>query len=409
MRDTCASLLVSCTGMNVSHPPTNTDWLKNISDWRSSPPFNSRGKLDAARKTSPLKFYEWAPGAHRYCKITAGSFQNHAFIVQRCAFYTAFFVESARAAWDPTRLVTGGEREKKTRISPPGTVAPSKSNIRKKDKNPPNLPPVYSARPGVGLIYGCFDRTIGFPHLILPSPSFMITSVSAHIILAAFTRNKTRWSRLRLRSEQKTDEWLFREPPPLPTPWNDLAFAAAGSQGANSNLVFFFGGSFLQLFGTHLSRRALFFYECARKRRRGAWGIWIGVSVIIDPYLHTDPSYLTHSTSPSEKTHLFRDALAGCHFLGKSLASLGSDSLCIIPMAFQELASTLNLVFIASPKRIWENLSHPPKLPTSIYVHPPQRLFSENDRSISPSPEDATFFFAYAPATIRFPSLRSQT
>lgn len=96
-------------------------------------------------------------------------------------------------------------------------------------------------------------------------------------------------------------------------------------------------------------------------------------------------------------------------FLGKSLASLGSDSLCIIPMAFQELASTLNLVFIASPKRIWGNLSHPPKLPTSIYVHPPQRLFSENDRSISPSPEDATFFFAYAPATIRFPSLRSQT
>lgn len=108
---------------------------------------------------------------------------------------------------------------------------------------------------------------------------------------------------------KKSRGQLCRDSPP----WQDLAFAAATSQVENSNPVFYCG-SFLRIF--EASRRALFFYQCARKRRIGAWGIHTRVLVTIDPFLHTVPRGLT-------QIHLFRAALAGCrHWLEKSLAPL---------------------------------------------------------------------------------------
>ena len=177
------------------------------------------GKLDPAGQASPLKIVQksslGASAPNRYCKITAGGFQNHVSIVQR--------------------------------LSTPGTAASSETETREKKKKkkkkkkkrikirPISLQSTAPA-PGVELIYGCFDRKIDFLPPYTSSPH-----LSSRIQPWQLLQETRLWSRLRLRSEQKTGEWLFREtrpnqtksnpsPSPHPTPpWHDLAFAAVAS------------------------------------------------------------------------------------------------------------------------------------------------------------------------------------
>lgn len=154
MRDTCAFW----HEYECLHPPSKSDWSKR------SAIGDRVHHLTTGRNWIPLdRQVRWtftkvlsAPPIFRYCKITAGAFQNHVFIVQRGARSKAF---SLRVLGQPRTLQDLHQGEnKKTRLSTPGTAAPITTEIWKKDKNPPNLPPVHSARSGVEMIYDCFDR-----------------------------------------------------------------------------------------------------------------------------------------------------------------------------------------------------------------------------------------------------------
>lgn len=148
MRDTCAFWLVSCTSMNVSHPPSKSDWSKRsaIEDRvHHSTTGRNWTPLDRQVRWTFTKVLSASP-IFRYCKITAGAFQNHVFIVQRGARSKAF---SLRVLGQPRTLQDLHQGEnKKTRLSTPGTAAPITTEIWKKDKNPPNL---QSTAPAQGL------------------------------------------------------------------------------------------------------------------------------------------------------------------------------------------------------------------------------------------------------------------
>lgn len=81
------------------------------------------------------------------------------------------------------------------------------------------------------------------------------------------------------------------------------------------------------------------------------------------------------------------------------------DYLCLIPGAFQKIASTLNLTIFKTPSAFGGNISHPPKLPTSRYII--YSTYSGDWRSVDLGFLQGMRFFLSVHTTVRSPSPRS--